>query len=182
MWPNQRCFTEQVWRDVWGRLHVVSKTFVVHLDSCFVSRVEFCMIFMGGCYYHRKLLTPFSKATWDLAFPKGKFHQWRRLTLAWTAAKESGLPHSPPFICLDDLVWHYTARVVFRERLFEGEAGQGCPFSSNEATCRTTPSVKQRSPGGMFPKQLLSSLRWNSSFVGFYVDSLFCHARVMHRA
>lgn len=46
---------------MWGRLHTVSKTFVVHLNVCFASVVAFCRIFMAVRYYHRKLLMRFSK-------------------------------------------------------------------------------------------------------------------------
>ena len=78
----------------------------------------------------------------DLEFPRGKFHQWHRLALAWTAAKDSGLTHSSPFVWPDDLVWHWTARVVFQDRLFEGEGGQDCPSGRNVALDLQKPLVE----------------------------------------
>jgi len=39
-------------------------------------------------------------------------------------------------------MWHWTARVVFQERLFEGEGGQDCRFCSSVALDLLKPLVQ----------------------------------------
>lgn len=67
----------------------------------------------------------------DLELPRGKFHQWHRLALAWTAAEESGLPHLPPFIWLGDLVGHWTARWCSKEINWRRGRARDCLFSND---------------------------------------------------
>lgn len=99
------------------------------------------LFYFQGCIledFHGCLLLP--QTTFDmflksdlriavyLEFPMGKLDHCHRLTLAWSTARVST---SFSTFHLSDWVWCSTTRVVFQEKLFEGEGRPDCPCSSN---------------------------------------------------
>lgn len=78
--------------------------------------------------------------------------------------------------------------MVFQEKLFEGDGGQDCPFSSNVPLDLLKPLVEPHLQSnrdllvGCFQNSYPALLGGILALCAFYVVSLFCHASVMHCA
>lgn len=90
---RKRYWTDRVWSDVWGRLQLVSKTSVVHVESCIASRFAFCKVLVDPSS-PQKTLEVFLKNDWripvGLQHLRERFHRWQSwqlLSLQYAGAR-----------------------------------------------------------------------------------------------